>query len=450
MVETFTPAVCGSRARQRLALALFALGALAASGAVGAALGLVGGLMGSTPALIAAAALAALAALRELGLLRLPLPQSRRQVPERWRGELPLPVWSAGYGVGLGVGFATFQPVATFWVACAAALALGRPVLAAACFAFYGAGRAFMTVWPRRREPDGTAAVECMVRQTSLMARANVAVLLLAVVLLAVAPAAGAAVTSIGSGFDPSADGGTLARARMSSGTIEVVVKPPAPDPAVPVSPADAPALDGSRLAYVDAQGIKVIDWKTDTLVAQVDGEVSNPALRWPLLAYRLHDGARERLILADFSGGGSPTLRRIASVRSADDLGRPSLGGGLLAFHRILHRSSAIFVVDLSTWKRRRIVKTRVGMESNPSVTAKRIVWVEQRPHGALRGEDYVPTFGSFLRMKRFGRKGTRTLMHVNGRKKTLLTTALTGRTAYVTKWTRTRHRSRILRVTF
>jgi hypothetical protein len=450
MVETFTPAVCGSRPRQRLALALFALGALLASAVLGATLGLAGSRVGTRPALLGAAALAALAALRELGLLRLPLPQSRRQVPERWRNELPLPAWSFGYGAGLGVGFLTFQPVATFWVACAAACALGRPVLAAGCFAFYGAGRAFMAVWPRRREPDGAAAVERMVVRTPVMARANAAVLVLAVVLLAVAPAAGAAVTSLGRGFDPSADGSTLARARMSSGTIEVVVSPPAPDPAAAVSPANAPALDGNRLAYVDDQGIKVIDWQTGDLLEQMDGNVSDPALRWPLLAYREIDGSREKLMLADYTHGGSPDVRQVAAVDSVDDLGRPSLVGGRLAFSRMLHRSSAIVVVDLSTWKRHAIVRSRLAMESNPSLTAKRIVWIEQRVHGSLRGEDYATAFASALRMKRFGHRGMRTLMRVDGRGTILWTTALTGRTAYVTKWRLTRHRSTLLRVTF
>src|SRR5215213_7098193 len=113
MVETFTPAVCGSRSRQRLALALFASAALVASAALGATLGFVGSLVGTRPALIAAAVLALLAALREAGILRVPVPQSRKQVPERWQHELPLPFWSTGYGAGLGLGFLTFQPVAT-------------------------------------------------------------------------------------------------------------------------------------------------------------------------------------------------------------------------------------------------------------------------------------------------------------------------------------------------
>src|SRR4029453_1006927 len=157
MVETFTPAVCGSKRRQRIALAGFATGAIAVAALVGALLGALGALIGREVALVVAG-LAMLAAAREAGLLPIPLPQVRRQVPERWRVELPLPLWSIGYGAGLGAGFLTFQPVATFWVACAAAVALANPAAAAACFAAYGAGRAFMARWPRRGPVGPTAA----------------------------------------------------------------------------------------------------------------------------------------------------------------------------------------------------------------------------------------------------------------------------------------------------
>jgi hypothetical protein len=47
MVETLTPAVCGSRSRQRLAIALFAFAALVASAMLGATLGLLGSLIGT-------------------------------------------------------------------------------------------------------------------------------------------------------------------------------------------------------------------------------------------------------------------------------------------------------------------------------------------------------------------------------------------------------------------
>ena len=193
MVETFTPAVCGSRRRQRLALAGFAVGAVAASALVGAALGAVGALLGTQLAFLVAA-LALLAAAREAGIVRLSLPQLRRQVLERWRSELPLPVWSVGYGVGLGLGFLTFQPVATFWVACAAAVALGKPLAAGLCFAAYGAGRALMTAWPRHGQADATAAVESLARRRRLLLLGNVLALLVCAGLLAAAPAAGAAI----------------------------------------------------------------------------------------------------------------------------------------------------------------------------------------------------------------------------------------------------------------
>src|SRR6187200_3334941 len=110
MVETFTSAVCGSRVRQHLAIAFFAAAALVASAALGAVLGLAGSMVGTRPALIGAAVIAFLAALRETGLVRLPLPPSRRHVPERWRSELPLTLWSAGYGSGRGSSHSSPSP----------------------------------------------------------------------------------------------------------------------------------------------------------------------------------------------------------------------------------------------------------------------------------------------------------------------------------------------------
>src|SRR3954451_8370359 len=122
MVATITPAGCGSRRRQLLAASLFSAGALAAAALIGGLAGLAGAALGAARWPLAAALLALLACLREAGALRLPVPQARWQVPERWRRELPLPVWSAGYGAGLGLGLVTYQPVATFWVALAGAL----------------------------------------------------------------------------------------------------------------------------------------------------------------------------------------------------------------------------------------------------------------------------------------------------------------------------------------
>ncbi|MEO8290147.1 MAG: hypothetical protein ABI649_04045 [Gaiellaceae bacterium] len=438
MVETFTPAVCGSRARQRLALALFAAGALVAAACVGAVLGLAGSLAGTRGALIAAAALALLAALREAGLVRLPVPQSRRQVPDRWRGELPLPVWSAGYGAGLGVGFLTFQPVSTFWVACAGALALGRPVPAAACFALYGAGRALMTAWPRRRQTDPAAAVESLIARRALVTRANVAVLVVCAGLLAAAPASGATVVSLGTGFDPSVDGSTVARAQMDGGGSQVLVQPPNPDPAVEIQPAAGPGLDGDLLAYMDSSGIRVVNWRTGAQVGRINGAVSQPALDWPLLAFRRDDASYDRLMLANLTNAGSPQERQIAAVPAANDLGRPSLRYGRLAWHRIRQRDSSVIVLYLASGRRRVIARSDVWMLSNPAVAKSRIAWVEQRS-----GIGY-------LRLRRLDNTRVRTIATLKGRPRFFWTTALAGRNAYVTRWAPGTQVSTLLRVHF
>jgi hypothetical protein len=434
MVETFTPAVCGSRKRQRLALAGFAVGALVASAVVGAALGALGGLLGMELAL-AVAAFALLAAAREAGLLRLPLPQSRRQVPECWRSVLPLPVWSVGYGAGLGAGFLTFQPVATFWVACAAAVALGRPGPAAACFAAYGAGRTLMTILPRRGKQDATAAVEALVGRRRALVAANVAGLLVCAALLS-APAAGAA-TKVGSGFDPAARASALARARIVSGSPTVLIEP-AGEPTIPIPGAASPALDGDLLAYADDEGIKVVNWRTEQPVAEIDGPVGEPALDWPLLGYVRTGTDKERLFVADLTNPGAPTKQEIASAARQNDLGRPSLAGGRIAWHVVTRRYSSVLVEPLGSGPRKLIRKSEIAVETNPSITSRRIVWVEQRAGSAA------------LLTRRLGQGSTRRIYKVEGRDRRLLTTALTGRTAYVTRWKPATTSSTLIRVKF
>jgi hypothetical protein len=434
MVETFTPAVCGSRNRQRLALLGFAVGAVAISALVGAASGALGMVLGVDLAL-AVAGLALLAAAREAGLVRVPLPQVRRQVPERWRASLPLPVWSVGYGAGLGAGFFTFQPVSTFWVACAGAVALGRPGVAAACFAAYGAGRTVMTMVPRRGQRDATSAVEALVRHRRALIAANVGALVVCAALLA-APAAGAA-TAVGQGFDPAATGTALARARMDAGSTSVIVQPEAGS-VVEYSGAAAPAIDGDRLAYADDEGIKVINWRSGDLIARVDGVVSKPALDWPRLAFIRTSSDYERLILADFTDVNAPTQRRIATAAVRDDLGRPSLEGGRLAWHKVTRKDSRVVVLWLATGRKRAIVHSDITVLTNPSLTWSRILWVDQRSRRAS------------LFVRKFGSGGVREIYRIKGREHRLLTTALAGRTAYVTRWAPKTGVSTLIRVIF
>jgi len=146
VAETVAPVVHGVR-RWLIAVGAFAAGAVAAGAALGWALGSAaawaGG--GSTHAAWAAAAIVAAYAGREAGILRLPVPQLRRQVPQRWREILPLPATAFLYGAGLGVGFVTYVPVATF-AAVVAAIVLADPAAGAVALAAFGAGRAIVLV----------------------------------------------------------------------------------------------------------------------------------------------------------------------------------------------------------------------------------------------------------------------------------------------------------------
>jgi hypothetical protein len=436
MVETFTPAVCGSRRRQWLALTGFAFGAVGMSALVGAALGEIGAALGAELSLVVAG-IALVAAAREAGLVSFPLPQLRRQVPERWRFELPLPVWSVGYGAGLGAGFLTFQPVATFWVACAAAVALANPLAAAFCFAAFGAGRALMTAWPRRGHEDPTSAVEGLVRRRRLLLAANVTVLVVCAGLLA-APTAGASTSQeVGSGFDPSARGTVLGRAQMDSGARKVLVEPAGGSPVV-VSSAWSPSVDGNRLAYVDSRGIKVIDWSTGAPIVQVDGAVSRPALDWPLLAFVRTGASYKRLIVADFSNLGAPTERQITKVGRMNDLGRPSLASGRIAWHKVMTVGSQVYLQVLATGKRTTVARSKIAVLANPSLSSTRIVWVKQFSRSCA------------LFTRRFDSRTTKRIYRTTRKTRLLWTTALTGRTAYVTQWSQKTGASTLIRVNF
>jgi hypothetical protein len=431
MVETITSDVCGSRRRQRAALVFFALGALVASACVGALLGLAGSRVGPW-ALPVAVLLALAGAAREAGFARVPLPQSRRQVPEPWRFQLPLPAWAAGYGAGLGLGFLTYQPVATFWVACAAAVALGRPVAGAICFAAYGAGRSLLLVLPLRRGWDATAIVEALAGRRRGVLRAN-AVALLACAALLAAPAAGAKTMPLGPGsqLDPSAIGQAFAYTQRDSGVSSIVVRPSA-GAILQYPAAESPSLDGEFLAYQDAAGIRVVRWATGEELARVDG-VTKPALDWPWVAYRRE--LPDRIVL-ELRGLTSGVVRQLGSVPAGADLGRPSIAAGRVAWHAAGSRGSKIMLYEIASGQKQAVMATKIALLSNPALSSTRILWVRQRQG--------IST--AFVRKLR--RTKIRILARVASQRTFYWTTDIYGLTAFVTRWTTAGGAARILRI--
>ena len=435
MIETITPAGCGSRNRYRLALAAFAAGALVASALLGALLGLFGEAIGAGRAVLLVAAIAGLGAAREAGLARFSLPQVRRQVPERWHFELPLPLWSAGYGAGLGLGFLTFQPVATFWVAVAAALALGRPLAAAACFSLYGLGRALMVAVPRRPDRDVTGVVERLLARGTLVRRLNALALAACAVLLVAAPAAGAEDLPLGAGdeLDPARSGRVVAYTKRASGVTSVVVRVSAQEEHT--YPGRSPSLDGALLAYADGRSVRVIRWETGQEVARI-ADASRPALEWPRVVFRRDypDGTK-RLYVRNLQTG---VRWRLAAARARVDIGRATIAAGRIAWHVAGRRGSAITVHLLADARKYTFRRSRIALLAYPSLSSRYVAWVEQY---ARR---------TYFRIRRFGASRTYTLAVSRRRDVRFWTTALAGRSAYVTRWNTRTPAAVIARSTF
>ena len=439
MVETITPAGCGSRRRYRIALALFALGALLASAALGAALGLLGAGLDRTVALAVVAALALVAAAREIGLLPGPVPGGRGQVPERWRREWPLPAWALAYGAGLGLGLLTRLPVTTFLVACAGALALGDPAVSAACLALFGLGRFLVVILPTMRGADPAASVGRLAARSRLVRPANALALVAVAVLVGASPALGQAPPAgPRGGYDPAAWGEVLAEGRLDPAAgPSVQVKPAGGDP-VGFPGGRSPALSGDLLAYADATGIRVVRWTTGEQIARLDGPYDAPALDPPLLAYRVRDAdGSARIEVADLVTG---ERRPITGARPDADLGRPALRSGLIAWHLSTARRSQIRLRPVAAGPQRSklIASTRRGLVVNPSLARGRILWVEQE--GAI----------SYLRLRPVARSGVRTLATLRGPSEILWTTALGDTSAYATRWNPAAGRARVVRRTW
>ncbi len=359
-----------------------------------------------------------------------PLPQLRRQVPERWRREWPLAGWTLGYGAGLGVGVLTHQVVWTFWVMAAGALALGDPLVSAACLAPFGIGRALMVVVPTPGGHEAAAAVGRMVERRRWLRPLNVAGLLVAAGLIAVSPAVAQSATR--GEYDPAASGRVLAVSVSDDAGAAVIVRPPSL-PEVRFDGGRSPALDGDLLAYADDAGLRVVRWRTGEEVARLEGTLTKPALDYPLVAYvRQVAGGGQRLETRNVVSG---RIRTVAQVGRGSDLGRPALRAGRIAWHVAAGRRSQIRLGPADGSRPAVVVASSVtGLQVNPSLGSGRIAWVEQAASiSALR-----------LRPIRGG--AVRTLTTLRGPNRILWSTALGRDTAYATRWNPVNGRAEII----
>jgi sulfite exporter TauE/SafE len=155
MAGTILPIVYGKsgntlREKHYIIIWLHVLGSLTGAAVVGSLLGAFGAvfpwdiipIQREALSVFGISLLSLLYAVHEVGLYRMPTPQSYWQVPQIWSRSMPTRVMASFYGLGLGVGLLTAIPVGTFYVITLGAIFTASPVLGAIILSAFGLGRA--------------------------------------------------------------------------------------------------------------------------------------------------------------------------------------------------------------------------------------------------------------------------------------------------------------------
>ncbi len=323
MVETIGSALGDARRGATLAAsATFTLGTLLGGvltfGGLAFAGQLIGGGVGGLREGLGAA-IALAAAIADWRGVRI-APQIRRQVPERWRWTMPLPLACALYGVLLGLGFTTFVLAFAVWALAGISFAAGDPLLGAVVGLAFGAGRALPVLWmaPGVRSGTGERRLDAMASEPRLwlgLRRLDALGLVLCALALGGASAtAGAAPLAAAS--EPSTAGGELVWQQLGgSGELRN------PAGAVSALPGGHPALGGSLIAWAGPGSVTVAERATlqPRLTIAVTG-VNALAVSDTWLVYRQQDptGA-EQLVGVPLAppGPARDDLRRRAGGRA-------------------------------------------------------------------------------------------------------------------------------------
>jgi hypothetical protein len=376
----------GRSSRGAAALA-FALGALVGGAVAFGGLALVGAALHGTAGSVAlgvAAALAALAAVAEARGVRV-VPQVRRQVPERWRRALPLPVATGGYGVLLGLGVMTFVLTWAVWALLAVCLAVGDPVTGLACGLAFGAGRAVPLVVLALRMGDGGEEPELMVamgerpellrrlRRLDGLALGAAAAVLAGALLTGTASAAGSTSVVAAPATDPSlAD---LDAAWQQPGGPGILARRGRPS----ALPGTNPALGGGLIAW--REGTIVVVARRDTLAEVVrlglpGAEKLAVSDRWLVARFRLRSGAR--MLTARRVGDWNRRVL-VTISRPTEDVGRPALWGDTVAYDLADGASTRIRALDLATGRRSTLRAARGAAVGQPALRGDRLLYVRK-----------------------------------------------------------------------
>jgi hypothetical protein len=386
MVDTIGSALGDARRGATLAAgATFALGTLLGGAVTFGSLALLGSLVGDGVAGLReglGAALALAAAVADWRGVRI-APQIRRQVPERWRWTLPLPLACALYGVLLGLGFTTFVLAFAVWALAGISFASGDPLVGVLVGLAFGAGRALPVLWmaPGLRRGEGARRLDEMAEAPRLwLGLRRLDALGLGVCALALAGASASAApiartataqTRIAQATDPTAANGALAWQQVGAGGLLSL------NGAAPlVLPGAYPALGGSNVAWASATQVTIADRVSlrPKLVLAASG-VNALGVSDGWVVYRDEDAQGEHLIAVSLS---DPSVRRyLAGARLAGRVGRPAIDGARVVFTIDTPARSAIELVELASGRRRTLHAARRGVAFfNPSLLGGRLLF--------------------------------------------------------------------------
>jgi hypothetical protein len=379
MVDTIGTALGDARRTiMILAATTFTIGALAGGALTFGGLALLGELLGHGSAGIRdalAGALALAAAFADWRGWRI-APQIRRQVPERWRWIMPLPLACGLYGLLLGLGFTTFVLSFAVWALAGISFAADSAIFGVVVGIAFGIGRALPVLWiaPRLGSERGDRALERLALEPRLwlgMRRLDAIGLSACAVALGGSSALAAAPAFE---TDPSVDGGAFAwqvpggsgMLRTPSSTIRLRGR--------------LPALGGAHLAWLVGERI---------VVSKDRAAASRQTI--PVAALATVDAlavSADWLVVRDESAKGIANLfavslhntarrRYLAGSAIPGAIGRPALEGSTVAYAYSNARGSTIYEVDLDNGARR-VLRGATGnvLYENPALRGGRLLY--------------------------------------------------------------------------
>jgi hypothetical protein len=389
---------------------------------------------GGQVAYLVAAVIAVAAAVAEARGLRI-APQIRRQLPEGWRWTMPLPLAAALYGILLGLGFTTFVLSFGVWALAGISLAVGDPAAGLIIGAAFGVGRAVpvLLVAPAVDTPFGVRCIEVMAERPVLYRafRLGDAITLgLVAAALTASGVATAAETEVPNGADPSAAGKALAYQKGDrSGVLRFHghhYDLPGRDPAV----------GDKRVAVISGDQIKILSrFSRSTLgsVTAPNAQAVAVSNRWLvyLAVNEGHYALKARRIRRPAHPG---KVRGIASVKGSTQIGHPSIDRGRVFYAVAKRHSNSIKRRSLGSGHRGTVLKSRTAELLNPSVLGKRLLYVRVSRGPESPQATHPRKLQQRLMLKKVGRGGAGHAIYSHGADRTLWTTSLSAKRAFVT----------------